>query len=418
VSSRVLITGLGALCAQGSTAETIWENLVAGRSFLTRVERLESVPMGGEVRELGSHPLLGRRQRRFDRATQLAIVAAHEALADAGLHGGDGRVAGCPERAGAILGTSRGAAEMLEGAIERFRERGAGALSPHVSPLTTTGSLSAIVARELGLRGPNLTVSAACSSATQAIGAAFEAVRHGRAEVMLAGGAEACLTPFCVAMLDAAGILSHRVSEPARACRPFDRDRDGIVLAEGAGLIVLESEAHARARGARAYAEVAGFGATCDAGSLTGIPEDGEGLTRAIAAALQDAQVPREGVDYVNAHGTATRVGDRAETAALKGAFGGHAHRLAISSTKSMTGHLLGAVGGIEAIVCALVLQRGVVPPTINLDAPDPECDLDYVPLTARDLRVRVALSTSMGFGGNNACLVLKQVEGLGSSGA
>lgn len=413
MTARVFVTGLGPLCSQGDSVAEFWANLVGGRSFLGQVARLAeaAVSIGGEVVGLEGCPSLGPRQRRFDRAAQLGLAAAQAALADAGLLGPDTALSVPSERIGVVLGTSRGAAAQLEEAFERFRARGPHGVGRQVSPYTTTGSLSAIVARELGLKGPNLTVSAACSSATQAIGVALEMVRRGRADVMMAGGAEACLTPFCVAMLDAAGILSHRVTEPGRASRPFDRDRDGIVLAEGAGVVVIESEAHACARGARAYAELAGFGASCDASSLTGIPADGEGLVRAARSALEDAGVTPEAVDYVNAHGTATRVGDRAETAALKAVFGQRARRVAISSTKSMTGHLLGAAGGIEAAVCALVLANRIAPPTINLESPDPECDLDYLPGRAREVAARVVLSTSMGFGGNNGCLVLRRGE-------
>jgi len=404
-----VVTGLGPLCSLGDSAEALWSSLIAGRSGVTALARLAGLPVtiGAEVAHLEQHAALGARERRFDRSTQLALIAAHTALSDAGLLN-DVRFSQQAERAGAILGPSRGATEQLEAAIARFSERGWPGLGPHVSPFTTTGSLSAAVARRFGLRGPNLTVSAACSSATQALGAAFDIVRHGRANVMLAGGAEACLTPFCVGILDAAGILSHRNEAPAAASRPFDAERDGIVLGEGAGLLVLEAEEHARHRAARVYAEVAGFGASCDAFSLTGMPDNGEGLARAISEALSDAELASEAVDYVNAHGTGTRLGDRAETAALRSCFGSHTSNLAVSSTKSMTGHLLGAAGGIEAIACALVLRHGVVPPTINLEHADPQCDLDYVPRQARVLAARVALSTSMGFGGNNACLVLR----------
>ncbi len=411
MSTRVLITGLGPLCSLGQDRETFWASLTAGRSGVRRLERLSGalVTIGAEAAPLQEAALLGPREMRYDRVAQLALLAAHAAWRDAGLSGAGGGLASASERTGVILGTSRGAAESLERHQQRFWERGVQSVSPHASPLTTAGNLSGIVALRFGLRGPNLTVSAACSSATQAIGLAFDAIRQGRADLMLAGGAEACLTPFCVAMLAAAGILSRRMDAPEAAARPFDRDRDGIVLGEGAGVIVLESEAHARARGARAWCELAGFGATCDAHSLTGIPEDGAGLARAIGLALADAGLAPEDVAHVNAHGTGTVVGDRAETAALKGAFGRHAGTLAVSATKSMTGHLLGAVGGIEAAACALAIASGIVPPTINLDHPDPQCDLDFVPHHARPQRVDVALSTAMGFGGNNACLAFKK---------
>jgi 3-oxoacyl-[acyl-carrier-protein] synthase II len=413
LTQRVVLTGLGPLCSLGQRRDVFWDNITAGRSGVVVLPELadEPVALAAPVELLDAAGRLGPRERRFDRVAQFALLAAQSALCDAGLENEARKNALKPERAGVVLGTSRGAASQLEAAFERFGARGRTGVGPHVSPYTTTGSLSAIVGRHFGFKGFNLTVSAACSSASQAIGVAFDRIRLGREDVMLAGGAEACLTPFCLAMLDAAGILSHRNAEPAGAVRPFDSDRDGIVVGEGAGVLVLESEAHARARGAESVCELRGFGGTCDAHSLTGIPADGDGLARAIGLALDDAQLDKASVDYVNAHGTATQVGDRAETAALKGALGETARRVAISSTKSMTGHLLGAVGGIEAIICALALQEGVVPPTINLDRPDPACDLDYVPRVARPLAAHVALSTSMGFGGNNACLVFARAD-------
>jgi 3-oxoacyl-[acyl-carrier-protein] synthase II len=412
VNRRVVVTGLAPLCSLGQDADELWANLVAGRSGVTHVARLRglAVSIGAEVLLSDERGVLGARERRLDRATQLALVAAHCALADAGLLADDGKCR-VDERAGTILGTSRGATERLEASFERFLTRGPEGMSPHVSPFTTTGSLSAAVAQRFGLRGPNLTVSAACSSATQAIGVAFDAVRQGRADIMLAGGAEACLTPFCVSMLDAAGILSHRNDAPAAASRPFDSGRDGIVLGEGAAVLVLEAEEHALARGARCHAELAGFGASCDAYSLTGMPADGEGLVRAIRRTLEDAGVAPGSVDYINAHGTATRLGDRAEAQALRTCFGSRASQVPVSSTKSMTGHLLGAAGALEAVICALVLRFDTAPPTLNLEEPDPECRLDHVAGQARRLEARVALSTSMGFGGNNACLLLKRIE-------
>jgi 3-oxoacyl-[acyl-carrier-protein] synthase II len=378
--------------------------LVAGLSGVGRVARLKgaAVDIGAAVD--GDIPGLEPAERRLDRTTQLAIAAAGVAFADAGLAGGP---AGADaERAGVVVGTSRGAAERLEHWHGRFLELGEEGVGPHASPHTTAANLSGAVARRFGLKGPALSVSAACASAAQAIGLAFDLIRSGRADVMLAGGTEACLTPFAMAMFAKAGILSRRVDAPAAACRPFDRDRDGIVVGEGAGMLVLESAEHARRRGAAVHAQLLGFGSTCDALSLTSVPEDGAGLGRAAALALQDAGVRPEDVDYVNAHGTGTRAGDRAETAAIRAALGEHARRVPVSSTKSMTGHLLGAAAGIEAIACALALKAGVIPPTINLDHADPDCDLDYVPRQARERRLRTVISLSTGFGGTNACLV------------
>jgi 3-oxoacyl-[acyl-carrier-protein] synthase II len=410
---RVFISGLGPLCSLGDTTEKLWANLLAGRSFVRHVDELGSSPVTiGAPVEDPSLSGCSVRERRYDRSTLFALVASRAALRDAELVDSLGAVSVPSPGFGVVLGTSRGATGLLEAFHERFLERGAPGVPPHASPLTTTGNLSAVVARHLGLRGPNLTVSAACASATQAIGVAFDAVRHGRAELMLAGGAEACLTPFCIAMLDAAKILSHRSEPPAAAVRPFDRDRDGLVLAEGAGVVVVESERSLRRRGARAYAEVLGFGSSCDAQSLTGVPEDAEGLVRAIREALRDAGLSPALVDYVNAHATGTRVGDRAESRALETVFAAHAPRLAISAIKSMTGHLLGGSGGIEAIATALAISQGEIPPTVNLDHADPDCRLDYTPWQSRRLPVRVALKTSMGFGGNNACLALGRVSG------
>jgi 3-oxoacyl-[acyl-carrier-protein] synthase II len=399
--TRVFLSGRGLVTGLGNNCRSVWSSLAAGRSAVRLVEPL------GVIASPVVEPLPGleTRERRLDRAAQLALVAAGLALEDAGL-ASSGETEG-RERWGLVLGSSRGAAERLEHWHGRYVGEGAGAVGPHASPHTTAGNLSGAVARRFGLRGPALSVSAACASASQAIGLAFDMIRHGRADVMLAGGTEACLTPFSMAMFDRAGILSHRPGPPAEACRPFDSDRDGIVVGEGAGLVLLESEEHARRRGATLHAELLGYGATCDAHSLTAVPEDGAGLARAITLALEDARVRADAVDYVNAHGTGTRTGDRAETAALKAALGGHARRVPISSTKSMTGHLIGASGGIEAIACALAIEAGTVPPTINLENPDPDCDLDYVPREARRVKVRTALSLSMGFGGTNACLVL-----------
>jgi 3-oxoacyl-[acyl-carrier-protein] synthase II len=402
--NRVVITGLGPLCSLGADARTFFSALAEGRSGITRVARLAdcAVDIGGEVEEPLAASVIGSREQKLDRAAQLALVASATALADAGLE--------MPrsERAGVFLGSSRGVAELLEQQHAQYLSRGPEAVGPRASPHTTAGNLAGAVARHFGLRGPSLSVSAACASASQAIGLSLDLIRSGRADVMLAGGTEACLTPFSMAMFQAAGVLAQRKDAPAAASRPFDRDRDGIVAAEGAGVVVLESLEHAQARGARVYAELLGFGSACDAHSLTGVPADGEGLARAITQALEDARVSPDTVDYLNAHGTATRSGDPAETAAIKRAFGDHVRRLPISSTKSMTGHLIGAAGGIEAIACAMAIQEGVVPPTINLDHPDSACDLDYVPHAARPRTVRVAASISMGFGGNNACLILR----------
>ncbi len=395
---RVLVTGLGPLCSLGQDHESFWGNITEGRSFVAPIERLMDAPIniGAEVKELENARLLSPRERRLDHAAQFAILAAHAALKDADWRGGS-------DSAGVIIGSSRGPCGLLEHFHSSFLGNSR-RISPAASPQTTPGNLAGSVSIHCGLRGPSIVVSSACASASHAIGLAFQMIRAGMADMMVAGGTEAALTPFTIAMLAAAGILSPAAPAP----RPFDRNRNGTVIGEGAGMLVLESERHWRARrahGGRPYCELAGFGASSDALSLAAVPPDGEGLARAIAIALKDARLAPQEIGYVNAHGTGTSAGDAAETRALKAALGRHAFDAAVSSTKSMTGHLLGAAGGIEAIICALALARGVVPPTINHDRPGDDCDLDYVPGKARRRALRAALSTSMGFGGTNACL-------------
>ena len=404
---RVLVTGLGPLCSLGQDRESFWGNLAAGRSFVAPVERLKGAPvnMGAEVKELKNARLLSPKERRLDRSAQFAILAAHEALDDAGLLDGEGRFLGL---GGVIVGSSRGPCSLWDECHRSFLRSPRGRVSPAASPLTTPGNLAGAVSRRFGLRGPSIMVSTACASGSHAIGLAFQMIRAGMEEVMVAGGTEAALNPFEIAMFAAAGILAASAPAP----RPFDRDRDGTVIGEGAGMIVLESELHWRARrvhGRSPYCELAGFGASSDALSLAAVPPDGEGLARAIAIALKDARLDPQEIGYVNAHGTGTRAGDWAETRALKSALGAHAYDTAISSTKSMTGHLLGAAGGVEAVICALALARGVVPPTIHLDVPGEGCDLDYVPGKARSRSLQAALSSSMGFGGTNACLAFRR---------
>ncbi len=419
---RVFITGLGAICSLGERWEELWENLLAGRSGVSRITRLEgcAVDFGAEVSHFPRGEILGPKEDELDRTAKFAIAATQGALEDAGLlaspSGFSSEIAGNTtlesrgERSGIILGSSRGAAELLESFHRRFLEKGAKKIGARASPLTTAANLTGVVASHFGLRGPGFFVSAACSSASQAIGVAFDFVGSGRADVMVAGGSEACLTPFCMAMLAATGILSRRRDDPPRASRPFDRERDGCVIGEGAGIVVLEGEDHLRRRGGHAHCELLGYGSSCDAHSLTGVPENGEGLARAIRVALADAGIDAGAVSYVNAHGTSTPMGDRAETAALKAVLGDRARVVPVSSTKSMTGHLLGAAGGIEAVVTTLSVARGKIPPTINLDHPDPTCDLDYVPNRMREKDISAALSTSMGFGGKNACLVFSRI--------
>ncbi len=404
---RVLVTGLGPLCSLGQERESFWSNIAAGRSFVGPVERLREAPVkvGAEIKHLQEASFLGAKDKRLDRSAQFAILASRAALLDAGLLEEKG-MSPPPARdsGGVVIGSSRGPCLLLE-AYHRSYLRNPRRVNPASSPITTPANLAGAVSRRFGLRGPSIVVSTACASGSHAIGLAFQMIRAGMADMMVAGGTEAALNPFTITMFDAAGILSPTAGA-APSPRPFDRDRDGTVIGEGAGMIVLESERHWMGRrGGRPYCELAGFGASSDAKSLAAVPSDGEGLSRAIRLALRDSDLAPREIGYVNAHGTGTITGDLAETKAIKTALGAHAYDAAVSSTKSMTGHLLGASGGIEAIVCVLALSRGLLPPTINLERPGEGCDLDYVAGRARPRSLKAAISSSMGFGGSNACL-------------
>jgi 3-oxoacyl-[acyl-carrier-protein] synthase II len=409
---RVVITGLGALTPIGMDVETTWQAAQAGKSGITTLERLDfsgmDVRFGGEIRGFDPAQYLERRDvRRTDRFVQFAIAAADEAMRDAGLSERDYD----PDRFGAICGTGIGGIETLTEQHRTFLERGADRVSPLFIPMMIANMAAGQIAIRFGLRGPNMTFVTACSSSANALGDAFRAIEHGEADLMLAGGAEAVLLPLCYAGFINMKALSTRNDEPQRASRPFDRDRDGFVMAEGAGMLVLEELEHARARGAKIYAEVVGYGTTADAYHIVEPSPEGEGATRAMELALRDGEVPREAVGYINAHATATPKGDIGEALAIRRVFGQHADHLAVSSTKSMTGHLLGAAGGVEAIFTTLALRDGVLPPTINLEHLDPEIDLDCVPLQARRAEVEYALTNSFGFGGQNVSLALKRYD-------
>ncbi|MDL2226923.1 beta-ketoacyl-ACP synthase II, partial [Deltaproteobacteria bacterium OttesenSCG-928-M10] len=347
--------------------------------------------------------------KRFDLFIQYAVAVAKMALADSGLSiTGD-----LKEKIGCSMGCGLGGLSTIEANHEIMLNRGPDRVSPFFVPMMIGNMGPGQVAIELGLKGPNLMVSTACAAGTHALGWAFQQIRDNGYTAMLSGGAEAVITPLAVSGFNALKALSTRNDDPARASRPFDKERDGFVIGEGAGLMVLEEWEHAVARGARIYAEIAGFGASGDAFHMTAPPDDGEGAVLAMRAALEDAAasgITPEDIGYINAHGTSTGLNDMIETKAIKTVFGGHARKLAVSSTKSMTGHLLGAAGGVEAVISALALHDGILPPTINYEAPDPDCDLDYVPNEARKAKVKAAMSNSFGFGGTNGCLVLKAV--------
>lgn len=410
---RVVVTGLGAVSCLGADVAGFWQGLVAGKSGIDVIRSFDpaklSSRIAGEVRNFTFDPKLGRRMDRFSR---FAFVAAQQALAQAGLvpeSGGASRIA--PERIGVCIGTGIGGEPFLEIQHAKFVERGPGKFHPLTVPIVIANMASANIAIHFKLLGPNLCVSTACATGNHSIGLALDLIRHGRADAMLAGGTEAVITEFSVDGYAQLGALSTRNDEPQTASRPFSKGRDGFVIAEGAGVLLLESLTHARRRGAEILAEVAGFGMTADGYHLTAPHPEADGAIRAIRLALEDARLNPGDVDYINAHGTSTPLNDLLETRAVKQVFGDHARRLAISSIKSMVGHCLGGSAGLEAVASVLTLRHGILPPTINLTEPDPELDLDYVPLHARERPVRAVLSNSFAFGGHNAVIAFTRAE-------
>ncbi|MFM8536833.1 MAG: beta-ketoacyl-ACP synthase II [Planctomycetaceae bacterium] len=409
---RVVVTGLGVVTALGRHLETVWNRLVKGDSGVGPITLFDvagyRVQFGGQVPwEAEREDIAGPKQlKRLDRFTQFAIAAAKDAVADSGLD----LPTAAPYRCGVVIGSGIGGLWEFEAQEERLLHKGIDKVSPFTIPKLMVNSASGHVSSLYGIKGPNFAVATACASAANSIGTALRAIQYDDADVMVAGGSEAALTPIGLAGFQNMRALSFRADAPQQASRPFDAERDGFVLAEGAGVVVIEEFEHARRRGARIYAELRGYGASGDAGHITQPDEEGRGAARAMAMALDDAGLAPEAVHYVNAHGTSTPLGDKAETVAIKRVFGPQARRLAISSTKSQLGHTLGASGGIELVACALTMNRGVIAPTINLEHPDPECDLDYTPNVAREARVDVAMSNSFGFGGHNASLVLARL--------
>jgi 3-oxoacyl-[acyl-carrier-protein] synthase II len=410
---RVVITGLGTVNPLALNVPDYWRGLLAGHSGIAPITHFDTtafkVRFAGELKGFRPDPVIDARTvRRLDRFTQFAMVAAAEAVKDSGIDFEKED----PFRCGCILGSGIGGLNELEDGACTLAERGPGRLGPFLIAKMIANAASGNISIRYHLRGPNTTVSTACSSAAHAIGDSLYAIRHGLADVMVSGGSEAAITPLGLGGFIACKALSERNDDPPRASRPFDKDRDGFVLSEGAGILVLEEYERAKARGATIYAEVAGCGNTADAYHITAPHEDGIGAAEAMRLAVKDAGWNPDDVQYINAHGTSTGLGDVAETKAIKQVFGDHAHRLMISSTKSIIGHLLGASGGVEAIACALSLRHGVLHPTINLDNQDIEsgCDLDYIPHFARGVQVRKLLSNSFGFGGHNCSLALSAV--------
>ncbi len=410
---RVVITGMGMLSPLGNDVQTSWEGIKAGRSGIGMIDRFDAseynTRIGGAVKGLDLAQYLAPKDaRKLDAFIHYGLVAAQQAVEQSGLEDYSGLDR---DRVGVAIGSGIGGLEFIEKNVIQLEKAGHRKVSPFFVPASVINMISGNVAIRFGYRGPNIAIVTACTTGTHNIGYAARTIAYGDADVMLAGGSEMATTRTGVAAFSAARALSTRNDEPEKASRPWDRDRDGFVLSDGAGVLVLESLEHARKRGATIYGEVVGFGMSDDAHHITAPPESGEGAARSMQNALRDAGLQPEDIDYINAHGTSTKVGDVAEVKAVKSVFGGHAEKLAISSTKSMTGHLLGAAGAVEAIFSLLAVAEGVLPPTINLDHPEEGCDLDFVPHHSRQADVRVALSNSFGFGGTNGTLIVRRFE-------
>jgi len=408
---RVVVTGLGIVSPIGNAVPEAWENVLAGKSGITRVTRFDpsrlASQIAGEVKGFDIAQYLSPKEaRRMDTFIHYGMAAGLQAWRDAGVTL-SGETA---ERAGVNFGSGIGGLPLIEQTHDELLKSGPRRISPFFIPGTIINMISGNLSIMLGLKGPNLAMVTACTTSTHCIGEATKSIRYGEADVMIAGGAEATVTELAMGGFASARALSTRNDDPAGASRPWDKDRDGFVLGEGAGAVVLEEYEHARARGARIYCEISGYGVSADAYHMTAPAEDGDGAYRCMRNALKDAGLAPDLVDYINAHGTSTPLGDVAETIAVKRLLGDHAKRVAVNSTKSMTGHLLGAAGGVEAVFTILATQHQVSPPTINLQNPDPQCDLDYVPNAAREMQVRVSMSNSFGFGGTNGSLVFARV--------
>ena len=410
MSRRVVVTGVGLLCPVGNGTEQAWQALKEGRGGIGPITRFDAAQfacrIAGEVRGFDPTRFIEKKEvRRMARFMQFAIAASEYALAGAGLK----VTPDIGERVGVYIGSGIGGFEVIEREHRNLLEKGPGRISPFFIPATIINLASGHVSMRTGAKGPNSATSTACTTSTHAVGDSFKIIQRGDAEVMICGGAEASITPMGIGGFAAMRALSTRNDDPARASRPWDAQRDGFVVGEGSGILILEELEFARQRGAPILAEIAGYGMSADAFHITAPSDDGDGAMRVMRIALKDAGVAPEEVDYINAHGTSTDVGDRIETVAVKRCFGEHAREVAVSSTKSMTGHLLGGAGGLEAGITVLAIRDQIAPPTINYEFPDPECDLDYVPNQARPMAIRCALSNSFGFGGTNGCLLFKK---------
>ena len=414
MNRRVVITGMGAITPVGNDVETFWANLKNGVSGIRLIESFDTSAydcrIAGEVRDFDPKLFFKNPKdvRRTDRFAQLSLAAANMAMKDSGIDLEKTQ----RDRCGVIVSSGIGGLRTLEDQHTVLLTKGPARNSPFTIPMLISNMASGLISMEYGLEGPNLCIVTACATSNNAIGESWRIIKFGDADLFLAGGSEASVVHIGLAGFGAMKALSTRNDEPERASRPFDRDRDGFVMSEGAGVVVVEELEHAKARGAKIYCELSGYGLSADAYHMTAPPPDGGGAARAMQLALQHAGISPEEVDYINAHATSTGLGDISETHAIKKVFGDYAKKVPISSTKSMTGHLLGGAGAVEMAACALAIRDSVIPPTINLDNPDPQCDLDYTPMTAREKKVRVAVTNSFGFGGHNATLVATAFEG------
>lgn len=409
---RVVVTGLGIVSPVGSTVSSAWEDIISGKSGITRITRFDASSfasqIAGEVKDFDIHQYLSVKEaRRMDVFIHYGMAAAIQAVKDAGI---DDISRLDAEKIGVNIGSGIGGLPMIENTDTAYHAGGPRKISPFFIPSTIINMIAGNLSIMYGYKGPNIAIVTACTTATHSIGNSARMIEYGDADVMVCGGAESCVTPLAIGGFAAAKALSGNNDNPETASRPWDVDRDGFVLGEGAGVLVLEELEHAKRRGAKIYAELAGFGMSADAFHMTAPCDDGEGAARCMTNALKNAGINTTEVDYINAHGTSTPLGDIAETIALKRCFGEHSSKLAVSSTKSMTGHLLGAAGGVEAVFSVLAIHQHIAPPTINLVNQDPQCDLDFIPNTARDMNIKVALSNSFGFGGTNGTLVFRSV--------
>lgn len=409
---RIVVTGVGVISPLGLDTDTLWANLLAGESPAARMTRFDPsdflVQIGCEINDFDPLDYMGRKEaRRFDRFTQFAVACTTQAVEQAYLDVNENNA----NRIGVVFGTAIGGLGTIHEGYETLYSKGPMRVSPLTGPMMLPDMASGQIAITFGVRGPNHCVISACATGNTALGEAAEVIRRGHADVMIAGSADAPITPFALAAFHRTGAMSTRNDDPQRASRPFDAQRDGFVFGEGAGAMILETLEHARARGAKPLAEIIGYGSSADAFHISAPAEDGIGAVLSMQRALNDAGLRPEDVDYINAHGTSTPLNDVSETKAIKRVFGEHAHQVPISSTKSMTGHMMGAAGAVEGIVCIKTIEAGIIHPTINYEYPDPECDLDYVPNEPREAGVRVALSNAFGFGGHNATIVFKKIE-------